>query len=46
MLLKGSSLITWDEATMAHHTLDAVDRLLKDLIGNDSPFGDKVTLLG
>jgi ATP-dependent DNA helicase PIF1 len=46
-LLKGSSLIIWDEATMAtHHALDAVDRLLRDLIGNDSPFGGKVILLG
>jgi ATP-dependent DNA helicase PIF1 len=46
-LLKESSLIIWDEATMAtHHALDAVDRLLKDLMGNDSPFGGKVILLG
>jgi hypothetical protein len=30
-LLKESSLIIWDEATMAtHHALDTVDRLLKD----------------
>jgi hypothetical protein len=46
-LLKESSLIIWDEATMAtHYALDAVDRLLKDLLGNDSPFGGKVILLG
>jgi ATP-dependent DNA helicase PIF1 len=46
-LLKELSLIIWDEATIAtHHALDAADRLLKDLMGNDSPFGGKVILLG
>ncbi len=46
-LLKDSSLIIWDEATIAtHYALDAVDRLLKDLMNKNSPFGGKVTLLG
>jgi hypothetical protein len=45
-LLKDSSLIIWDEATMAtHYALHAVDRLLKDLMNNNSPFGGKVILL-
>jgi hypothetical protein len=46
-LLEESSLIIWEETTMAiQYALDAVDRLLKDLLGNDSPFGGKVILLG
>jgi hypothetical protein len=46
-LLKEAALIIWDEATMAtHHALDAVDRLLRDLTGFDSPFGGKAILLG
>jgi hypothetical protein len=28
-----------------HHALDAVDRLLKDLMDNELPFGGKVILL-
>src|SRR5208282_5791702 len=46
-LLKNASLIIWDESTMAtHYALEAVDRLLKDLMDNQSPFGGKVILLG
>ncbi len=46
-LLKNAFLIIWDESTMAtHYALDAVDRLLKDLMDNQSPFGGKVILLG
>jgi hypothetical protein len=45
--LRGVKLIIWDEASMTPaHALDAVDRLLKELMGNDRPFGGKVLLLG
>jgi len=45
--LKNASLIIWDESPMAtHHAVDAVDRLFKDLMDNDLPFGGKVMLLG
>ena len=35
--------LLWDEHTMIrHHALSSVDRLLKDLMGLDLPFGGKV----
>jgi len=49
-LLKVSSLIVWDEVTMAHkHGIEAVDRLLRDLMSYpgykcDVPFGGKVVI--
>ncbi|RLU21806.1 hypothetical protein DMN91_006182 [Ooceraea biroi] len=46
-LIKEAQLIIWDEATMAPcHALNTVDKLLKDIMGNQRPFGDKVVLLG
>src|SRR6266581_4016166 len=46
-LLKESSLIIWDEATMApHYALSAVDKLLKGLTKSSTLFGGKVILLG
>ncbi|GFV93151.1 ATP-dependent DNA helicase [Trichonephila clavipes] len=37
----------WDECTMTpHHALSAVDRLFRDLMGLDVPFGGKVFVLG
>ncbi len=45
--LKNASLIIWDESTMAtYHALDCIDRLFKDLMDNNLPFGGKVILLG
>jgi len=36
-LLKRTRLIVWDEATMAHrHCFEAVDRSIRDTIGNDA----------
>jgi len=42
-----ADLLIWDESTMAPtHALKAVDRLLKEIMQNDIPFGGKVLLLG
>ena len=46
-ILKAADLLIWDESTMAPtHALKAVDRLLKEIMQNDIPFGGKVLLLG
>ena len=38
--------IIWDEAMSTHrHNLEALDRSLKDICGNEQPFGGKVVLL-
>ncbi|DAZ94942.1 TPA: hypothetical protein N0F65_012659 [Lagenidium giganteum] len=45
-LYRETSLIIWDEATMAHpFALEAVDRSLRDITGVDRPFGGIVMLL-
>ncbi|XP_021965954.1 uncharacterized protein LOC110861154 [Folsomia candida] len=45
--LREASLLIWDESTMApSHALNAVDRLLRELMNNETPFGGKVLLLG
>uniref|UniRef100_A0A182PFC9 ATP-dependent DNA helicase n=1 Tax=Anopheles epiroticus TaxID=199890 RepID=A0A182PFC9_9DIPT len=45
-LIRESTLIVWDEASMAsRYALEAVDRTLQDLIGVRRPFGGKVVLL-
>ncbi|GBO29961.1 hypothetical protein AVEN_99257-1 [Araneus ventricosus] len=45
--LKAAKDIIWDECTMTpHHALSAVDRLLRDLMNSDLPFGGKVFVLG
>ncbi|XP_048498115.2 uncharacterized protein LOC125496639 [Beta vulgaris subsp. vulgaris] len=47
ILLKHSSVIIWDEAPMTHrYQFEAVDRSLKDLMGNDLPFGGKIIVFG
>ena len=46
-VLRRASLILWDEAPMApKQAVQAVDDLLRDLMGNDLPFGGKVIVLG
>jgi len=46
-MLKNSSLIIWDECTLAcKHALLAVDNLFKELMENDEPFGGKTIVLG
>ena len=46
-VLKKAKLIIWDEAPMTHrHALELVDRLLKDLMDSNLPFGGKVVVLG
>ena len=40
-------IIIWDEAPMMHrHIMEALDRALRDLMGNPAPFGGKILLLG
>lgn len=46
-LIKEANLLIWDESTMApSYALSAVDRLMKEIMQNDVPFGGKVLLLG
>jgi hypothetical protein len=45
--IRNASLLIWDEATMAtSHAINAVHRLLCEIMNNDLPFGGKVLLLG
>ena len=47
VVLKRENLIIWDEAPLTHcHALELVDRLLKDLMDSNLPFGGKVVALG
>ena len=44
-LIKMAKVIVWDEAPMGHNDLiEALDRLLQDLMGNNLPFGGKVVI--
>ncbi|KAK4380987.1 hypothetical protein Sango_3011500 [Sesamum angolense] len=46
-LLRRSKLFLWDEAPMAKRwAIENVDKLLKDVKGNDQDFGGKVVVLG
>ncbi|PIA35515.1 hypothetical protein AQUCO_03500110v1 [Aquilegia coerulea] len=46
-LLRKTSLIIWDELPMQHrHCVEAVDRSLQDIRGNDKPFGGVTVVLG
>ncbi|XP_021967368.1 uncharacterized protein LOC110862486 [Folsomia candida] len=46
-LIRTAKLLIWDESTMASvHALHCIDRLLKEIMRNDLPFGGKVLLLG
>ena len=45
-LLRQTTLIVWDEATMHHRKgYEALDRTLRDICGKDLPFGGIVVLL-
>ena len=40
--IKRAGLIVWDEALMSHrHNIECVDKLLRELMGRDIPFGRK-----
>ncbi|KAF0729730.1 hypothetical protein AaE_009353 [Aphanomyces astaci] len=44
-LLKKAVLIIWDEISMMHrYYIEAVDRMLQDIMQNDRPFGGKVVI--
>lgn len=46
-IIRSAKLIIWDEAPMANkHSLMSINRLLKDIMGNDVPFSGKVIILG
>ncbi|KAL0294955.1 UNVERIFIED_CONTAM: hypothetical protein Sradi_6859000 [Sesamum radiatum] len=46
-LLRQSKLFLWDEAPMAKRwAIENVDKLLKDVMGNDQDFGGKVVVFG
>ena len=46
-ILKRAKLIIWDEATMSSKLIvHAVDRALRDIMGNDRPFGGKLVIFG
>jgi len=46
-VIRAARLIIWDEASMTPtHALNAVDRLLKELMCDQRPFGGKVMMLG
>jgi len=46
-IIRYAKLIIWDEAPMANkHSLMCINRLLKDIMGNDVPFGGKIIILG
>ena len=45
-LIRMSKIIVWDEAPMSHRfQMEALDRTLRDLMNNDSPFGGKILVL-
>jgi hypothetical protein len=46
-LLQETSIIIWDEVPMQNkYAVEAVDRTIRDLLGNDSPFGGITVLFG
>lgn len=46
-IIRSAKLIIWDKAPMAKkHSLMCINRLLKDIMGNDVPFGGKIMILG
>lgn len=45
--IRQSTLIVWDEVPMMHrYVFEAVDRTLKDILGNNVPFGGKIFVCG
>lgn len=46
-LIKLTKVIIWDEAPMQHrHAIEALDRSLRDILGQDRPFGGITVLFG
>lgn len=46
-VLEETDLFIWDEAPMSlRYTLDIINRLLRDIMNNDLPFGGKIFILG
>ena len=46
-ILREAACIIWDEAPASHRfTLDLADRFLRDICGNDKPFGGKTVIAG
>jgi len=46
-LIWQTKLIIWDEAPMQHrHGIEALDRTLQDILGQDNPFGGLTVLFG
>ncbi|CAN0273274.1 unnamed protein product, partial [Scytosiphon promiscuus] len=46
-LLRMADAIFWDEAPMTHrHGHEAVERCLRDVMGNDLPWGGKIVVMG
>ena len=46
-LIRQSTTIIWDEAPMAkRYAFEALDRILKDILQCDAPFGGKVMIMG
>ncbi|XP_026399667.1 uncharacterized protein LOC113295551 [Papaver somniferum] len=46
-LLRHSTVLMWDEAMMAHrYSLEAFDRMMRDIIGIAEPFGGKILIMG
>ena len=45
-MIRMAKVIVWDEAPMNHrYQLEALDRTLQDVTGNDDPFGGKIIVL-
>ena len=46
-LIRDAKLILWDEAVMANRRMfEAVERSLKQYLGNETPFGGKLMVFG
>ena len=46
-IIRNAKMIIWDEVTMTpYFALDAVDRLLREIMGVPRPFGSKIFLIG
>lgn len=45
--LQQTTVFVIDESTMAsRYTIDAINKLLQEIMGNNDPFGGKIMLLG
>ncbi|XP_026434864.1 ATP-dependent DNA helicase PIF1-like isoform X1 [Papaver somniferum] len=46
-LLRHAIILMWDEATMSHrYSLEAFDRMMRDITGIAEPFGGKILIMG